>query len=185
MCFCLWSPRCVELHLPHQLHWQKKFHLCNSFHSNWQRHEEGWGTEEIDNHPGCGGGPDKERQLTQVYKEDNSFHNPRDYANILWKKGQLYFENWNITGSKKSKGRKSKYLLFKGILRGVYLQCKMLWKMVLKAWDNLLEKKVARAFVHRAQVTALIYGCKGGDEFMQERNRLSMRVRKLYFLFYG
>ena len=61
----------------------------------------------------------------------------------------------------------------------------MLWQTVKKAWDEYPLDKVARAFVHHAQVTAAIYDCEGGDEFVQERNGLSFAVRKVCRLFYG
>ena len=60
----------------------------------------------------------------------------------------------------------------------------VLWRMILKAWEDYDDDKIARAFVHHCQVAAAIYDCEGGDEFVQERNGLSMNVRKVCSLLY-
>ncbi len=75
-------------------------------------------------------------------------------------------------------------LAYQGLLDGgQYLQCESCWKMVKKAWYNYPLDKVARAFVHHAQVAAAIYACEGGDKFVKEINGLSFRVKKVCYLF--
>jgi hypothetical protein len=72
-----------------------------------------------------------------------------------------------------------------GILYGGrYMKEERLWEAVLRAWDEYPCEKVARSFVHHSQVAAAILDCKGGDEFVKEKNGLSFNVRKVCTLFY-
>ena len=68
---------------------------------------------------------------------------------------------------------------------GRYLQCERLWEFVLRAWEEYPLDRIARAFVHHAQVAAATYNCNGGDEFVQERNGLSFGVRRVCRIDYG
>ena len=47
----------------------------------------------------------------RVYNDDGTYCYPKDPDNILRKKGEEYFENWEITGSKKTGKGKSKFAL--------------------------------------------------------------------------
>ena len=220
------------------------------------------------------GGNEKAQKnsYSREYKEDGTYHYPKKPENLLRKKGEEYFENWEITGSKEVSGTVKKFALtkwikdsffgdlqkfcqqlelktgkrihvrgqwdnasphvelallaciaelfgelgwvwttqpanspltnicdaaifpalaklvssYQGILAGGrYLQTDVLWKLIQKAWDEYPKDKIARAFIHHAQVAAAIYDCEGGDEFVQERNGLSCGVRKVCKLFYG
>ena len=62
---------------------------------------------------------------------------------------------------------------------GRYLKTEQLWEILTKAWEEYPLKKIARTFVHHSQVAAAIYDCKGGDEFVKQRNGLSFGVRRV------
>ena len=47
------------------------------------------------------------------------------------------------------------------------------------------EDKIARSFVHHAQVAAAIYDCDGGDEFVRQHKGLSVGVRRVCRPCYG
>lgn len=57
----------------------------------------------------------KKDSFPRVYKADGSYHYPKDYDNILRKKGEFYFENWEITGSKEEEDGKKKFALIKWV----------------------------------------------------------------------
>ena len=48
---------------------------------------------------------------SRVYAEDGSYTYPQLPANQLRKKGEMYFENWEITGSKKESNGDQKFSL--------------------------------------------------------------------------
>ena len=52
--------------------------------------------------------------------------------------------------------------------RGKYLECKRLWQVIEKAWDEYPLDSIARAFIHHDQVAAAIEKGKGSDEFLKE-----------------
>mmetsp|Transcript_11357 Transcript_11357/g.17045 ORF Transcript_11357/g.17045 Transcript_11357/m.17045 type:complete len:101 (+) Transcript_11357:498-800(+) len=54
-----------------------------------------------------------------------------------------------------------------------------LWELLKEVWDNYLEEKIARLFIHQTQVVAAILECNGGDDFVKEKNGLSYNVRKV------
>ena len=73
-----------------------------------------------------------------------------------------------------------------GIMNGGrYLQCEKIWEVLEKAWNEYPEDKIARAFVHHAQVAAAMFEYNGGDDFVKERNGLSFGVRKVCRPYYG
>ena len=59
---------------------------------------------------------------------------------------------------------------------GRYLKTDQVWEILTKAWEEYPLEKIARTFVHHSQVAAAIYECKGGDEFVKQRNGLSFGV---------
>ena len=68
---------------------------------------------------------------------------------------------------------------------GRYLQGNQLWEALQQAWNNYPEDKIARSFVHHAQVAAAIYDCEGGDDFVRQHKGLSFGVRKVCRPYYG
>ena len=62
---------------------------------------------------------------------------------------------------------------------GRYLQCEKLWEVLEQAWAKYLEEKIARSFVHHAQVAAAIYDCDGGNAFVCQHKGLSFDVRRV------
>ena len=62
---------------------------------------------------------------------------------------------------------------------GQYLHTDKLWEVMQQVWENYDYQKIARAYVHHAQVAAAMYDCKGGHEFVQEHKGLSFGVRKV------
>ena len=68
---------------------------------------------------------------------------------------------------------------------GRYLQCEKLWEVLKQAWAKYPEDKIARSFVHHAQVAAAIYDCDGGDEFVRQHKGLSFGVRRVCRPYYG
>ena len=59
------------------------------------------------------------------------------------------------------------------------MKVEQLWEVLSKAWEEYLNEKIVRAFVHHAQVADAIYNCEGGDEFVKEWKGLSFGVRKV------
>ena len=57
----------------------------------------------------------KKHRYPRVYKDDGTYHYPKDPDNVIRKKGELYFENWEITGSKESNKGSPKFALTKWI----------------------------------------------------------------------
>ena len=47
------------------------------------------------------------------------------------------------------------------------------------------EDKIARVFVHHAQVAAAIYDCDGGNEFVRQHKGISFGVRWVCRRYYG
>ena len=74
----------------------------------------------------------KKNSSPRVYNDDGTYHYPPDLDNILQKKGQDYFENWEITGSKDSKGGKRKFALTKWV-RDIFFEA-------LREYCQLLER---------------------------------------------
>ena len=73
-----------------------------------------------------------------------------------------------------------------GLLHGGrYLHSEKLWEVLQQAWKEYPAEKIARTFVHHAQVAAAIYSCKGGDDFVKEHKGLSFGVRKVCRPYYG
>ena len=68
---------------------------------------------------------------------------------------------------------------------GRYLKGELLYEYVQKAWDNYPVEKIARSFVHHAQVAAAIHHCNGGDDFVKQKNGLHWNVRKVCTLDFG
>ena len=56
----------------------------------------------------------------RLYKADGTYTYPRDPEKQLKKKGELYFENHEITGSKKTEKGKAKFPLTKWIVEELY-----------------------------------------------------------------
>jgi len=70
--------------------------------------------------------------------------------------------------------------LFSGLNNlGLYFTTEKLWELLQTGWNEYPEEKIARLFVHQAQVAAAILQCNGGDGFVQEGNGLSYGVRRV------
>eukprot|EP00978_Attheya_sp_CCMP212_P040236 scaffold217526_cov46-Attheya_sp.AAC.1 len=55
----------------------------------------------------------KKDSYRRVYRNDGTYHYPRDPANILRRKGEEYFESWEIRGSNEGTERVPKWSLLK------------------------------------------------------------------------
>ncbi len=55
--------------------------------------------------------PAKKDTYKRVYKEDGSYHYPKTPNNLLRKKGEMYFESLEVTGSTTTKNGKDKFAL--------------------------------------------------------------------------
>lgn len=88
----------------------------------------------------------KKNSYKRVYRDDGTYHYPTDPNNILRKKGEEYFENWEITGSKDELKGNSKFALTKWVknifIEDLKRQCQELELKLGKKihvrgqWDN-------------------------------------------------
>ena len=53
----------------------------------------------------------KKDSYKRVYRDDGTYHYPRIAENMLRRKGEQYFESWEITGSKEKAGKTPKFPL--------------------------------------------------------------------------
>ena len=55
----------------------------------------------------------KKGTYNRAFREDGTYHYPRIEENLLCKKGEVYFESWEITGSREEKNGAKKFSLKK------------------------------------------------------------------------